>query len=97
MKVLKPYLKNISVSGDLTKVKAVLESTGHYSYNLLGFLLDNGLATFVANPLHTSFYRKSLILKKTKTDKGDAHTIASIVMSDMRLKPCPIHHITTKN
>ena len=28
------------------KIKVGLEATGHYSYNLLGFLLDNGLATY---------------------------------------------------
>ena len=75
-----------SVSDDLTKVKVGLEATGHYSYNLLGFLLDNGLPTFVINPLHTNLYRKSLSLRKTKTDKVDAHTIASMIMSDVNLK-----------
>ena len=76
----------ISVADDLTKVKVGLEATGHYSYNLLGFLLDNGLPTFVINPLHTNLYRKSLSLRKTKTDKVDAHTIASMIMSDVNLK-----------
>ena len=75
-----------SVTDDLTKVKVGLEATGHYSYNLLGFLLDNGLPTFVINPLHTNLYRKSLSLRKTKTDKVDAHTIASMIMSDVNLK-----------
>ena len=75
-----------SVSDDLTKVKVGLEATGHYSYNLMGFLLDNGLPTFVINPLHTNLYRKSLSLRKTKTDKVDAHTIASMIMSDVNLK-----------
>ena len=75
-----------SVSEDLAKVKVGLEATGHYSYNLLGFLLDNGLPTFVINPLHTNLYRKSLSLRKTKTDKVDAHTIASMIMSDVNLK-----------
>ena len=75
-----------SVSDDLTKVKVGLEATGHYSYNLLGFLLDNGLPTFVINPLHTNLYRKSLSLRKTKTDKVDSHTIASMIMSDVNLK-----------
>ena len=75
-----------SVSDDLTKVKVGLEATGHYSYNLLGFLLDNGLPTFVINPLHTNLYRKSLSLRKTKTDKVDALTIASMIMSDVSLK-----------
>ncbi len=75
-----------SVSDDLAKVKVGLEATGHYSYNLLGFLLDKGLTTYVINPLHTNLYRKSLSLRKTKTDKVDAHTIASMIMSDVDLK-----------
>ena len=41
-------------------IKVGLETTGHYSYNILGFLLDNGLATYVLNPLRTNLYRKSL-------------------------------------
>ena len=75
-----------SVSDDLTKVKVGLEATGHYSYNLLGFLLDKGLTTYVINPLHTNLYRKSLSLRKTKTDKVDSRTIATMMMSDMNLK-----------
>ena len=75
-----------SVSDDFTNVKVGLEATGHYSYNLLGFLIDKGLTTFIINPLHTNLYRKSLSLRKTKTDKVDAHTIASMLMSDMNLK-----------
>ena len=58
----------------------------HTSYNILGYLLDKGLATFVFNPLHTNLYRKSLSLRKTKTDKVDAHTIATMLMSDVNLK-----------
>ena len=42
------------------KIKVGLEATGHYSYNILGFLLDNDLAVYVMNPLHTNLYRKSL-------------------------------------
>ena len=68
------------------KVKVGLEATGHYSYNILGFLLDKGLATYVINPLHTNLYRKSLSLRKTKTDRVDARTIATMLMSDVDLK-----------
>ena len=68
------------------KIKVGLEATGHYSYNILGFLLDNGLHTFVINPLHTNLYRKSLSLHQTKTDRIDARTIASMLMSDVDLK-----------
>ena len=69
------------------KIKVGLEATGHYSYNILGFLLDNGLATYVLNPLHTNLYRKSLSLRKTKTDRVDARTIATMLLSDASLKP----------
>ncbi len=69
------------------KIKVGLEATGHYSYNLMGFLLDNGLPTYVINPLHTNLYRKSQSLRKTKTDRVDARTIASMLMSDVSLKP----------
>ena len=68
------------------KVKVGLEATGHYSYNILGFLLDKGLPTFVINPLHTNLYRKSLSLRQTKTDSIDARTIAAMLMSDVDLK-----------
>ena len=68
------------------KIKVGLEATGHYSYNILGFLLDNGLPTFVINPLHTNLYRKSLSLRQTKTDRVDARTIAAMLMSDVNLK-----------
>lgn len=67
-------------------IKVGLEATGHYSYNILGFLLENGLATYLINPLHTNLYRKSLSLRKTKTDRIDAQTIAAMLMSDVDLK-----------
>lgn len=80
------YQKIKSISKDLINVKVGLEATGHYSYNLLGFLLDKGLQTYLINPLHTNLYRKSLTLRKTKTDKVDARTIAMMLMSDVNLK-----------
>ena len=74
-------------NGSQDKIKVGLEATGHYSYNILGFLLDKGLSTYVINPLHTNLYRKkSLSLRKTKTDRVDARTIATMLMSDVDLK-----------
>lgn len=69
------------------KVKVGLEATGHYSCNILGFLKNKGLSTIVINPLYTSLSRKSISLRKTKTDKVDARTIACMIMSDVNLKP----------
>lgn len=70
------YQRIESVMEDVTKVKVGLEATGHYNYNLLGYLIDKGLTTYVINPLHSNLYRKSLSLRLTKTDKVDARTIA---------------------
>ena len=83
--ILLQRIRDCSSSQD--NIKVGLEATGHYSYNILGFLLDNGLATYVLNPLRTNLYRKSLSLRKTKTDRVDARTIASMLLSDAGLKP----------
>ena len=50
------YQKILSLTDDLNKVKVGLEATGHYSYNLLGYLLDKDLATYIINPLHTNLF-----------------------------------------
>ena len=68
------------------KIKVGLEATGHYSYNILGFLLDKGMTTYVINPLLTNLFRKSTSLRRTKTDRIDARTIATMLMSDVDLK-----------
>ncbi len=81
------YEKIFSVTDDKTEIKVGLEATGHYSLNLLGLLIDKGLTTCVINPLHTNLYRKGLSLRKTKTDKVDAGSIAMMLMTDKTLKP----------
>ena len=78
--------KIISLETNPDNVKIGLEATGHYNYNLLGFLIDKGLPTFVINPLHTNLFRKSLSLRLTKTDKVDARTIALMMMSGVNLQ-----------
>ena len=81
-------LKKIkSVSKDPSKVKVGLEATGHYSYNILGFVLDKGFPTYVINPLHTNLFRKGQSLRKTKTDRIDARTIANMLLCDQSLQP----------
>ena len=81
------YKKIWSLTSDLTEIKVGLEATGHYHLNLLRSLLDNGLDSFVINPLHTNFFRKGQSLRKTKTDKVDAASIAMMLLTDRTLKP----------
>ena len=75
-----------TLSNDLNEIKVGLEATGHYSRNLLGSLIEKGLPTYVINPLHTNLYRKGLSLRKTKTDKVDACSIAMMLLTDKTLK-----------
>ena len=81
------YEKIGSLTDDVSKIKVGLEATGHYHLNLLRSLLDNGLPSFVINPLHTNLFRKGQSLRKTKTDKVDAASIAMMLLTDKTLKP----------
>lgn len=67
-------------------VKVGLEATGHYSLNLINFLIDNGYSPVVFNPLQINLFRKAQTLRKTKTDKTDAKLIA-IMLSSSDAKP----------
>jgi len=64
------------------KTKVGLESTGHYSHNLLAFLEANDFEVVVFNPLSVNQSRKAGSLRKTKTDKNDARYIASLLVPD---------------
>ncbi|SDB67774.1 IS110 family transposase [Butyrivibrio sp. INlla16] len=81
------YQKISELTKNKAEIKVGLEATGHYSLNILGSLIDKGLTTYVINPLHTNLYRKGLSLRKTKTDKVDAYSIAMMLMTDKTLKP----------
>lgn len=56
-----------------------LESTAHYSNNLVSFLISKGFHVCVINPIQTAALRKNNI-RKTKTDKVDALLIAKTVV-----------------
>lgn len=81
------YSVIISFEKSPNNVKVGLEATGHYSFNILGYLLEKEFNCFVFNPLHTNLYRKSLTLRKTKTDKVDSKIIAKMLLSEVDLKP----------
>lgn len=72
---------------EFEKVCVGLEATGHYSINLVAFIRSKGLNTVIFNPLSVNLFRKAHTLRKTKTDKTDAHYIASILMSSSHSNP----------
>jgi len=66
---------------ELDNIKVGLEATGHYSNNIVNFLITKGFTLYLINPLQTSLFRKGQSLRKTKTDKLDARFIATMLIS----------------
>jgi len=64
---------------NLEEVLAAMESTGCYHLNLFSFLTMQGTDAIVINPLLITNFAK-LSLRKTKTDKKDAMTIAQFIL-----------------
>jgi transposase len=66
---------------DRQKVLVAMESTGCYHINLFSFLTAQGILAVVLNPLLIANFAKRS-LRKTKTDKKDARTIAKFVLEN---------------
>ncbi|HUL22770.1 MAG TPA: IS110 family transposase [Thermodesulfobacteriota bacterium] len=64
---------------DLSEVLVAVESTACYHINLYSFLTAKGAPTVVINPLLIANFAK-LSLRKTKTDKKDAMSIAQFLL-----------------
>jgi transposase len=74
-------LKAIEANSDgYENVVAAMESTACYHINLYSFLSAKGIKAFIINPLLIANYAK-LSLRKTKTDKKDARTIAQFILA----------------
>ncbi len=86
--VAKEKYECLTVSSDenLDEIKIGLEETGHYCNNLEIFLTQKNFHLFIINPLFSSLQRKSISFCKTKTDKFDTRSIASMPMTQ-NLKP----------
>lgn len=76
---LRKAMKRCSDNPD--DIVVAMESTGCYHINLFSFLCAEGLRCVVVNPLLISkFAQRSL--RKTKTDKKDAMTIAQFLLAN---------------
>lgn len=64
---------------DIAQVTVAMESTGCYHINLFSFLTNKGIRCIIINPLLTANFAR-LSLRKTKTDKKDALTIAQFLL-----------------
>ncbi|MEB5968980.1 IS110 family RNA-guided transposase [Enterococcus gallinarum] len=65
------------------KIQIALEDTGHYCFNILRFLRTQGYPTYSYNPYLIKEFAKNQSLRKTKTDKKDAMTIARKLRADL--------------
>ena len=83
MKGYKKLLSEISLAKEFfndSNVRIGLESTGHYSRNILYFLILKGYSVTLINPLLTNMDRKASSVRKTKTDSIDAKSICMFLL-----------------
>ena len=76
--------------------KIGLEATGHYGSNLKIFLEKNNYSFMEINPILISRFAKATTLRRTKTDKIDAHLIA-LFLSATDYKPYPVKSYHVRN
>ena len=79
----KKLLEQISLAKEFFKdsnVRIGLESTGHYSRNILHFLILEGYDVMFINPVLTNMDRKASSVRKTKTDSIDAKAICMFLI-----------------
>ena len=62
-----------------SNVRIGLESTGHYSKNILLYLIKQGYQATLINPILTNMDRKASSVRKTKNDKIDAEAICKFL------------------
>ncbi|MBQ9037492.1 MAG: IS110 family transposase [Erysipelotrichaceae bacterium] len=90
-------LLNVLNSLDPSQKKRIgLEATGHYGSNLKIFLEENDFSFMEFNPILISRFSKATTLRRTKTDKIDAHLIA-LYVSSVDYKPYPVKSYHIRN
>lgn len=60
-------------------VEIGMEATGHYWLSVYSFLIENGYAVHVINPIQTDGWRKGTEIRKRKTDIIDSVLIAELI------------------
>ena len=68
-----------SIGAHCDECTIAMESTGHYWFALLDFLIAHGFEPIVLNPIQTDAYRKVDNVRSAKTDVIDAVLIADLV------------------
>lgn len=80
---LQIILESLRKETNESSIQIALEDTGHYCFNIIRFLRSCGYPTFSYNPILIKEFWKVDSLRKIKTDKKDALTIAKKLLSDL--------------
>ncbi len=72
------FLERLQKAGGQDQVLTAMEATGHYWYSLHDFLVRQGYAVAVLNPIQTAQQARKGI-RRCQTDKIDARHIATLV------------------
>lgn len=70
----------LSEFGNKKEIIIGIESTGNYHINIFSFLTEKGFNVLLINPLIVKKFSQAITLRKTKTDKVDAFTIAKFLL-----------------
>jgi len=81
------YRNILTVEEDFTNVSIALESTGHYSLNIVNFLLQKGFSVHLVNPLLSKRFSRCVSLQNAKNDKIDTRSLARMLTVGLDLKP----------
>lgn len=81
---LQEDIKAFSENTKDNEIHIALESTGHYSHNILHTLVSQEFEVMLINPLLTNMTSKSSSVRKTKTDKIDAKAICTFLYRNQK-------------
>jgi len=76
----KTLLQIFSELGNKNQIIIGIESTGNYHINIFSFLMNKGFNVLLINPLIVKKFNQAITLRKSKTDKIDALTIAKFLI-----------------
>ncbi len=72
-------LRNLNIASN--QIKIGFESKGHYTSNLINFLIKNNYSFMEINPVLINRFFKAATLRKTKTDKKDSLNICNYLVT----------------
>ena len=87
------FLNSLSSLDPSQEIRIGFEATGHYHLNLMLFLEENNFSFMEFNPALVKKFISTTTLRRTKTDKADAKSIAKYLMSvDYKPHPKQFYH-----